>query len=193
MLNHNTAFGGGTFFRAFHAGRYLARFGHTVTLLTISPRARWTVRRVERDGVTIVETPDLLWGVGRTGWDLFDTLVRLWLVRQAEVDVVHAWDCRPVVILPALLARRRLADKGGRLVIDWADWWGRGGTQAERPGRAKHLYGRVETFFEEAFRTRADGTTVASLALARRADCCRLETLSGLAAVCHRLSREHRY
>ena len=55
-------------------------------------------------------------------------------------------------------------------MIDWCDWWGRGGTQAERPGRlAKLIYGPIETYFEEAFRARADGTTVISQALYQRA------------------------
>jgi glycosyltransferase involved in cell wall biosynthesis len=54
--------------------------------------------------------------------------------------------------------------------MDWCDWWGRGGTQAERPGKwAKLLYVPIETYFEEAFRTRADGTTVISKALHDRA------------------------
>jgi glycosyltransferase involved in cell wall biosynthesis len=74
------------------------------------------------------------------------------------------------VILPALAARRS-ADARMPLFIDWCDWWGRGGTQADRPGHplVKGVYGPVETWFEEAFRTRADWTTVASTALLERA------------------------
>jgi glycosyltransferase involved in cell wall biosynthesis len=57
----------------------------------------------------------------------------------------------------------------GRLVIDWCDWWGRGGTQDERRQSWLKLIGPYETFFEEAFRTKADGTTVISTALRDRA------------------------
>jgi glycosyltransferase involved in cell wall biosynthesis len=169
-LNHNVVRKGGTYFRAFHAARYLARRGHDVTLLSIAARQR-TGFSYERDAdVTIIHTPDLLWGVGRTGWDLWDTLCRIGVLHPHHWDIVHAWDCRPVVILPALYARQRSRGCGGKLVIDWCDWWGRGGTQAERPGGlSKRLYAPVETFFEEAFRTQADATTVASTALRERA------------------------
>lgn len=169
-LNHNVAYSGGTFFRAFHCARHLVRRGHSVTLLTISPDRRWGIECRVSEGVEIVHTPDLLWGIGRTGWDPWNTLNRINYLRGRRWDVIHAWDCRPTVILPALYARYLSRRCGGRLVIDWADWWGRGGTQAERPDRlARWFYGPVETFFEEVFRTKADGTTVASWRLRDRA------------------------
>jgi len=170
MLNHNIARRGGTFYRAYHAGRYLARRGHTVTLLTISAKRRQGFDREISEGVEIIHTPDLLNGIGRTGWDPWDTFNRVIYLHGRQWDIIHAWDCRPAVILPALYARTQSRQSGGRLVIDWCDWWGRGGTQAERPGKvAKMLYGPLETFFEEAFRIQADGTTVASAALRDRA------------------------
>lgn len=170
FLNHNVVRKGGTFYRAFHVARSLVRFGHSVTLLTISLAGRMDFTHEECDGVEVVHTPDLLSGVGRTGWDPYDTARRVAYLRHRQWDIIHAWDCRPVVILPALFARRQSRATGGKLVIDWCDWWGRGGTQAERPGTlAKMFYGPVETFFEEAFRTQADGTTVASTALRMRA------------------------
>ena len=166
MLNHNVAWGGGTFYRAYHAGRYLARRDHSVTLLTISANKRWGFEREISDGVEIIHTPDLLWGLGRSGWDIWDTLWRSWYLRNKRFDIIHAFDSRPAVILPALLCRKM---NGGKLVLDWADWWSRGGTQAERKGRLMHLVDPLETFFEEAFRTQADGTTVISQALYERA------------------------
>jgi glycosyltransferase involved in cell wall biosynthesis len=169
-LNHNVARRGGTFFRAFHIAKRLARLGHSVTLLAISADRKWGSETEIADGVEIVHTPDLLGGVGRTGWDLWDTLNRVALLRSREWDIVHAWDCRPAVILPALFARASSRRVNGRLVIDWCDWWGRGGVQADRPpGWFKSVYSPVETFFEEAFRTEADATRVASEALRRRA------------------------
>jgi glycosyltransferase involved in cell wall biosynthesis len=96
-------------------------------------------------------------------------LNRMHFLRGKTWDIIHAWDCRPVVILPALFARQQSGATKARLVIDWCDWWGRGGTQAERSGGlAKLLYAPVETYFEEAFRTKADATTVISQALYRR-------------------------
>jgi glycosyltransferase involved in cell wall biosynthesis len=170
FLNHNVARQGGTYFRAFQFARHLVARGHTVTLLTISARQRWRFEREVTDGVEIIHSPDLLWGLGRTGWDPWDALRRASYLHGQVWDIIHAWDCRPVVILPALYARRQSQRAGGRLFIDWCDWWGRGGTQAERPDSLlKRLYSPVETYFEEAYRTRADGTTVISTALAERA------------------------
>ena len=168
-LNHNVAWHSGTFFRAFSAARELAQRGHAVTLVTISPRRRTGFERELRDGVEVVHSPDLLSGRGRTGWDPWDTLNRLVFLRLRQWDIVHAWDCRPAVILPALYARRQSRAIGGKLVIDWCDWWGRGGTQSERQdGLGKMLYAPIETYFEEAFRASADGTTVISRALQQR-------------------------
>ena len=170
MLNHNVAWSGGTFYRAYPFARALTQRGHQVTLLTIAPRRRCGFETEERHGVEIVHTPDLFWGRGRTGWDPWDTWQRLRFVHGRQWEIVHAWDSRPAVILPALYARRQSVPTQGKLVIDWCDWWGRGGIQAERHDRfLKACYGPIETFFEEAFRCRADGTTVISKVLARRA------------------------
>jgi glycosyltransferase involved in cell wall biosynthesis len=56
------------------------------------------------------------------------------------------------------------------LILDWGDWWGRGGTIIERPGSvADRLFSPIETFFEEKFRRFADGSVVLTSALAQRA------------------------
>ncbi|GIW08104.1 MAG: hypothetical protein KatS3mg060_2909 [Dehalococcoidia bacterium] len=168
FLNHNVAFSGGTFNRALQIGQILSARGHQVTLLSISPSNRWAVTEKCVEDVRLLETPDLLSGRGRTGWDPYDTLRRIGLVSKPGWDLIHAWDCRPAVILPALAAQRA---SSARLLIDWCDWWGRGGTIEERSGWfVRTFFGPIETFFEEAFRTRADGTTVISSALARRAE-----------------------
>lgn len=165
-LNHNVAWTSGTFHRAFQVGREMARRGHEVTLVSISPARRWGLDRKVVDGVTVVETPDLLWGVGRTGWDPWDTLWRIAHLRRSAWDIVHAWDSRPVVALPAMALRGR----AGAFVMDWCDWWGRGGTQAERTRSWMRAVAPLETFFEEGFRTYPQGTTVISSALGQRAE-----------------------
>lgn len=169
FLNHNVVRRGGTFYRAYQVGRYLARRGHNVTLLTISEKRRWGFQHEISEGVEIIHTPDLFWGIGRSGWDLWDTLNRILYLRGRRWEIIHAWDCRPAVILPALYARWQSKKVNGKLVIDWCDWWGRGGTQTERSGRLMHVVDPIESFFEEAFRARADGTTAISQALYQRA------------------------
>ena len=167
LLNHNVAWKGGTFFRSYHFGRHLVRRGHQVTLLTISPNLRHGFQVVKNNGFRIVETPDLLWGRARSGWDPWGTLNRISYIARHSYDLVHAFDSRPEVILPALYCRKHHKSP---IVLDWADWWGRGGLTSERDGRFVNLLiAPIETFFEEAFRSGADGNTVISMALYRRA------------------------
>lgn len=65
------------------------------------------------------------------------------------------------------MARRRLRVP---LVIDWIDWWGRGGIISQnRPLWYRMALGWLETFIEEHFRTYADATTVISYGLLERA------------------------
>jgi|GEM_PF-1023245 len=170
FLNHNVVRGGGTFFRAFDAARYLTKRGHSVTILSISPESRWRSDREVTDGVEIIHTPDLFWGIGRSGWDPWDILFRILFVSRRKWDLIQAWDSRPAVILPALVARFRSRSRNAKLFIDWSDWWGRGGTQMERGGGwTRYFYNAIETFFEERFRRFADGTTVISTSLRDRA------------------------
>lgn len=165
FLNHNVAFRG-TFFRAHQLARELTGRGHEVVLVTTSRRARLEGRWREIDGVPVFEAPDLLFGPGRSGWDAWNAARRLLALRGQSFDLVHAFDARPVVIGPALEIRRRT---GAPLVLDWADWWGRGGRIEERSGAlVRAVFGPVETWFEEAFRTRADASTVISRALEER-------------------------
>lgn len=165
FLNHNVR-GRGTYVRAFHLGRELVRRGHEVVLVTTSERARWAVREEEVNGVRVVEMPDLWWGPARTGWDPYNTIRRIRRLRASTFDVVHAFDSRPAVVLPAL---RVAAECGAPLVMDWADWWGRGGRIHERSGwLVRTLFGPVETWFEESFRSRAAGATVICSALGER-------------------------
>jgi glycosyltransferase involved in cell wall biosynthesis len=118
--------------------------------------------------VRLVEVPGLLPARWRYGYDPLEVWRRLrWVDRRAgQFDVVHAFDSRPAVIYPALRARAG----GARLVMDWCDWFGRGGAVEERPNPlARAILRPVETYYEEAFRGRARATTVISRALHDRA------------------------
>jgi glycosyltransferase involved in cell wall biosynthesis len=165
---HNQTRKGGAYYRGLNLGAPLARRGHKVTLMTIHPTARIAVSERELDGVKLVETPDLLWGVGRTGWDPWNTLRRTSWIRKRKFDVIHTVDTRPSVSLPALWGRRA---SGAIWVADWTDWWGRGGATTERTGRlVQSLIGPLEEWFEEKPRPKADGTVVISHALGKRAE-----------------------
>ena len=159
--------GKGTYWRAFHFGRILATRRHRVTLMATAPRARWRVTEVEVEGVRLVETPDLLPGSLRSGWDMWAVARRLAWLRGRRFDIVHAFEARPMVVYPALAAQRT----GAKLMMDWCDWFGRGGSVEERPNPLVRAVLRpVETYFEERFRTRAAGTTVINRFLGQRAE-----------------------
>ncbi len=165
MLNHNVIWRS-TFFRCYHFARYLVKKGHEVTIYTIHPKNRKSIEEINLQGVRVVQFPDLFWGMARSGWDFWDTWVRLRYLKNEKYDLVHAFDSRPVVIHPALDLKKR----GIPLVMDWADWWGRGGVIEERSNKLiKHLFGPIETWYEEHFRTQAMATTVISTALRERA------------------------
>jgi glycosyltransferase involved in cell wall biosynthesis len=165
---HNPTRKGGAYYRGLNLGAPLARRGHDVTLMAIHPDARFALTERQLDGVNLVETPDLLWGPGRTGWDPWNTLRRTAWIRKRRFDVIHTVDTRPAVSLPALWGRRA---SGAVWIADWTDWWGRGGATTERQGRLlQALIGPLEQWFEEKPRPMADGTVVISRALGRRAE-----------------------
>jgi len=167
MLNHNVVWRS-TFFRAFYFARELADLGHDVTLATISATRRLGPETYDLEGVHVVESPD--WGVGlaRTGWDPWDALWRCRRFLGERFDVVHGFDCRPVVLGPSLALQKF---RGVPWVSDWADCWGGdGGAISHR----KSWIGRVafrpfETWLEEGFRHRARLVTVTSRTLLEHA------------------------
>ena len=147
----------------------IAQRGHDVTLLCISDSARIGVKASFATGIRYIETPDLLPGRLRTGWCPWNALNRwLWLRKNFDFDLIHAFETRPATIHPLQLALRK---KKIPLVIDWIDWWGRGGIiTTNRPKWYQFLFGGFETFYEEHFRTMADATTVICTALGHRAE-----------------------
>lgn len=144
------------------------RRGHDVTVLATSERNLLSFQTTYVEGVRVLRSPDTTWGRLRTGWDPWNVMRRVGRLRAERFDVIHCIDCRPVCIIPALALRRKWPRTV--LVLDWLDWWGRGGAIYERAGNvADRLFAPVETFFEEHFRKRADATLTISTALRTRA------------------------
>ncbi len=153
---HNQA-GTGPYFKVLEQCSALVRNGGEVTLFCTSPTKRMGVYEELRDGVCVVEFPDLLVGSLRQGVDLWNALHRILYAAGRQFDVVHAVDCRPNVVIPAISVKKR---QNIPLVLSWWDLFGGGGLASERSGK---LYaataGAVETWFEEHFRQYADGAT----------------------------------
>ncbi|NJM05089.1 glycosyltransferase, partial [Candidatus Gracilibacteria bacterium] len=157
----------GSYWRAFYLARALAERGHYATVLFTHSESRWRFHVQLLGRLALVGAPDLLAGGLRSGWDPYAAFARSAWLQAMRVDVIHAFECRPSVIVPALLTRQRTDVP---LVIDWCDWFGAGGSVEERPSRLQRLLLRpVETLFEERFRTAADATTVINDVLARKA------------------------
>lgn len=149
--------------------RELVRSGHSITLLVIADHSKTAFDITEVDGIRVVHCPDLTVGKLRSGWDPVSIFRRNnWLKQNLEeFDLVHAFETRPATIHPALKVARKLNIP---LFIDWIDWWGRGGLiTVNRPGWYQLLCGWYETYYEEAFRPYAQGSTVISRGLADRA------------------------
>ena len=114
----------------------------------------------------MTEAPSFLPTRWRYGYDYYEALRRIQWISHRHYEIVHAFDSRPVVIYPALFAKRR----GARLIMDWSDWFGRGGSVEERSNPVLRTILRVlETYYEENFRCQADSTTVISSTLEARA------------------------
>lgn len=156
-----------TFARPALFARVMAQAGHEVTLLCTADQARFRVREGRSDGVRVIEMPDLLPGALRSGWDPVSILRRSRAISLESFDALHLFETRPATIYPALnYAQGRTTP----LIIDWNDWWGRGGLIRElRPRWYQLLFEGFETYYEEHFRTRARVTTVISHALGERA------------------------
>ena len=167
LLNHNVSFkGGGTFYRALELGRFLIRRGHWVTLIASSPKPIIRVSERIIDGVQLIELPGFLPIRWRYGYDYFEALMRIQWISHSQFEIVHAFDSRPTVIYPALYAKGR----GARLVMDWCDWFGRGGSVEERSNPLLRVILRsLESYYEENFRHQADASTVISPTLEKRA------------------------
>jgi len=159
--------GVGTYWRAYYLAQELCAKGHQVTVMSTSPARRMGVTEVIDRGVHIVETPDLFSGSLRSGWDPWNVFNRIRWLKSKDYDLVHSFESRPTVIFPALYVSRKCNIP---LVMDWADWFGRGGLVEERSNPfVRWLLYPVETYFEEHFRHRAIGTTVISNKLRERA------------------------
>lgn len=161
--------GKGTYWRALQLARTLARRGHSLVVLATSSRRslRFCIAPDREPGVVLVESPNILGGGLSYGWDPLNVAARLAWARGQTFDLVHAFESRPAAIVPALYLQRR---RKARLVLDWCDWFGRGGSVEERPNWLLRTALRpVETFFEDHFRAQADGTTVINDVLRRRA------------------------
>jgi len=153
--------------RPFNVGLHLSRLGYTIHLLLPSRHLTLGYQaETVNERFTVYECPTILPGVFKKGSDPLDLLTKLYLVRRLTYDLVIGFDARPTVILPAVHAK---AATHVPLILDWTDWFGRGGIISERSGGVYRTFlERIETFFEEHYRLEADSSMVICSTLAGR-------------------------
>lgn len=164
FLNHNYR-NVGTYYRAMPMAERLARRGHEVTLLTVSPIHRWRAVWSEVNGVRLGELPNLAQNNSGEGYGPLDNLFRLWHACRRAYDIVHMFDHKPNASFAGLSARWR----GARLIADWADWWGGPGGVNDVPKRRFPIVGKFEAWWEVEQKRRADGVVTISTVLQQRA------------------------
>lgn len=163
LLNANRS-GIGTYHRALHFGRELARRDHDVTMVTVSPTQRFrSVTRQDVPGFRIIESPN--WGDELLPWHAsgpIDIALRLRELWRGSYDLVYAFEYQPNVSIPALLMRPLLRFS---LISDWCDW---------HAGASYHFGGyklahAIDRYCEEFIRHRADFVTTINRTLLDRA------------------------
>jgi len=158
--------GYGTFIRAFEIAKALIQMGHNMTIMASSHDIRKKAHLRVIDGVRIIEVSNFINGPTQSGWDLYNIIYRMKMIRHEHFDIVHGFETRPTVIYPALTMKR----KGIPLYFDWADWFGKGGSIEERPNPILRTFLRpIETYYENHFRNSSRGTTVICRKLKERA------------------------
>ena len=163
MISYNNI-GHGTYLRAFELARGLVKLGESVTLLASTRDEQSTqIEETSQAGVHIAGIPNRIL---RAGWDPLNIIGRLkWIRNHHDFDVVHGFESRPAVIFPAL----RLMKAGVPLVLDWCDWFGKGGSVEERPNfLIRSILRPLETYFENHFRKVPRATTVICSTLRER-------------------------
>jgi glycosyltransferase involved in cell wall biosynthesis len=174
MLNHNLR-ERGTWHRAWHLARELARRGHAVTLWTAAPHHYYRGARAADpelgDRLVVVETPSWAPLAGADdGWGPLDIAWRAIHSLAVRCDLVYAFAHPPNVQWPAALLhglRRK------PLLYDWCDWY-EGGIFPKRaaarraghvPPGEKILQSRIERWdvgLERRILRRCDRATVIS-------------------------------
>jgi len=168
--------GVGTYLRAFYFSRELARAGHEVTLATVSRTSRFRLRTCyKRDWIAessepcgegpwirLLECPS--WGsrlLPGMGWGPLDIWARVRECATQEYDAVFGFEYQPNVSWPVYLTQWR---KPYAFYSDWCDWFA-GSSNQFRGWKLAH---RVDAYFEEAIRFRAQKVSVTSRVLEKR-------------------------
>ncbi len=105
MVSHHRRFK--ATWRTVQIARELVLRGHRVTVICIADTRHVGLVEYVEEGVVMVESPDLLFGKLRSGWDPWTTLRRMQYLKNRDYDLVHAFETRPATIYPILNLMKR--------------------------------------------------------------------------------------
>lgn len=160
VLNHNIE-GEGTWHRAWNFSVQMRRYGHQVSIITLSPQRRLWFSCREEAGITVCRSPYLLSRrLAASGLDPWDIACRVIKVLTSRWDLLYVFSSLPSVGIPQLVARA--FRRGGRVLSDWDDLFcDGGGYEYLNRGLTRPLY-HLERWLEHATRRHADGVTATS-------------------------------
>lgn len=158
----------GPFHRCFYLGKYLSHRGHEVCIICASPKptVKFATAKIV-EGVKIINLLKTPLQFDKPGY-VIRTLISPFFSCLDNYDVIHLFAVQlPPTAAATLTARllKNLRLKNASIIVDWEDWWGRGGL-ATVHGRVVH---GAMTLLEEKVPLLADATTVVSELLKRRA------------------------
>jgi glycosyltransferase involved in cell wall biosynthesis len=118
--------------------------------------------------VQITETPNLLtlmYALG-SGYGAIGIPYRILYSLGNRFDLVHSFDHKPNVLLPAIFLNKM---KETPLVADWSDWWGKSSDGSGLQERKSGPVVKLETSMEDFIHRSADRVTTISTGLRARA------------------------
>ena len=165
FLNHNYRYMA-TFNRGRGMAEELARRGHRVTLMTVSPEHRYKPVWSIVNGVCLAEMPNFGQNNSGEGYGPLDNILRVGHALRHRYDIIHMLDHKPNASFAGFTTGRL---RGAHLVADWVDWWGGSGGINDVPKRRFPIVGRFEAWWEIKSKLWADGVVTISTALRQRA------------------------
>lgn len=161
----------GTYWRCYWLAKYLVKFGHQVSLFCLQKNKTLKITIKTSDGVKIISLPRVAdFGVKELPGHFLRIMIIILYGLFKQIDVIHAFNVASLTcglpIIPFWLLRK-IGLKKYKIVVDWDDWWGKGGlTTLNNQGKIAET---VADFLETKIPPLADRVTTVSEELRSRA------------------------
>lgn len=154
--------------RTFYMAKGLADLGHNVTLFTINPKTSFFKVKIKNfKGVKLVVLPDFFPPkIKSSGFAIWSTLFGLIYSLSHKFDFSIS-DCgHRFTSLPCKLNRKLYQSK---YIVEWWDFFGKGGYLEKKNKLFKILYGSIESYMEISDKKKANAVIVLSSYMKNRA------------------------